>query len=387
MILVTLEITSGPHAGKNINLEAGQSVRVGRTEKADLATHDSYMSGLHFAVECIGEECRIRDLNSRNGTLLNKKKISEATLHDGDKIYAGQTNFVVQLKTSAPAAASSPSAPLLDTLPPAASAPLVEPAKVPANDNPFKPAAPPASSSSPLVVPPPVFKPPAPSTELARNKSAKLVQPPAQEPIAAPKLDQWQGDFAAASPEQSLHHALEFAAASTPEGRLLNILRGQTEPLFALLDAAREPKVPQLLRVSGEAYQSLYQGEAYAEVAPYLVQLPASSRFVETMVREGWGQGWSVYLTCSLPLQSLREYFRQNLMIKTPDGREFFSRFYDPRFFRVFLPGCTLAEAARFFGPISRYFMEAENPDILLQFINTKRGVEMKERLLLIAGT
>jgi hypothetical protein len=74
-------------------------------------------------------------------------------------------------------------------------------------------------------------------------------------------------------------------------------------------------------------------------------------------------------------------------MITMPDGQEFFSRFYDPRFFRGFLRGCTPAEAERFFGPINSYLMEAENADILLQFTKCDRGVETKERLLLIPGT
>jgi hypothetical protein len=181
--------------------------------------------------------------------------------------------------------------------------------------------------------------------------------------------------------------ALELASAATPEGRLLNILREDQESLFALLDAARELGVPELLRGSGEEFQSLYAGEAFAESAPYLVYLPPSSRLLDKLVHEGWGKGWIVYLTCGLPLQAVRDYFRQSLMIKMPDGQEFFSRFYDPRFFRGFLRGCTQAEAERYFGPINSYLMEAENAEILLQFTKSGTGVETKERLLLIPGT
>jgi hypothetical protein len=180
---------------------------------------------------------------------------------------------------------------------------------------------------------------------------------------------------------------LGSATAFTPQGRLINILRAQKVPLFALLDAAREPKVPSLVRESGHEHQSLYDGDAYAAVAPYLVSLPPSTTLLTGLVNDGWGRGWSLYLTCPLQLKALRGYFRSSLMVTTPDGREFFSRFYDPRFFRGFLPGCNPAEAEKFFGPVASYFMEAENADVLLQFTRSKRGVEKRERVLLVSGT
>jgi hypothetical protein len=69
-------------------------------------------------------------------------------------------------------------------------------------------------------------------------------------------------------------------------------------------------------------------------------------------------------------------------MVRLPDGVELFSRFYDPRFFRAFLNSCTAAEAERFFGPVSSYFIEAEKPEIVLQFTLTTGGVEKKGHLL-----
>src|SRR5919199_1921215 len=95
---LTLKVTTGPYAGKEIDVGSGQSVRIGRTLKSDVATSDPYMSGEHFMVVCDGQGCRIRDLNSRHGTFLNEAKISEAPLQDGDQIYVGQTTLIVQLK-------------------------------------------------------------------------------------------------------------------------------------------------------------------------------------------------------------------------------------------------------------------------------------------------
>ena len=183
--------------------------------------------------------------------------------------------------------------------------------------------------------------------------------------------------------------ALQASFASTPEARLLSILRGQREPLYALLDPMRDNKVLEFLRGYPDEHESLYDGRSrqeMAEYAPYLIRLAPSSRLLERIAREGWGNDWGVYLTCNLPLAAIRQHYRQALLVKTPDGREFFSRFYAPRFLRDMLETAKPDEAARFFGPVSSYIVEAENPSVLVQFFNTPNGPQKKERLLLLPG-
>src|SRR5712692_4043523 len=106
-MLVILEVKTGAPAREKIALKPGQSARVGRTSKSDHAfPDDKLMSGIHFAIECTDKGCRIRDLNSSNGTFLNGKKITEATLQNGDEIVAGRTKFLVRIeseKVQAPA--------------------------------------------------------------------------------------------------------------------------------------------------------------------------------------------------------------------------------------------------------------------------------------------
>ena len=151
---------------------------------------------------------------------------------------------------------------------------------------------------------------------------------------------------------------------------------------MALIDAAHDPKVLELLRGTPEEYQSLYRSEQKALIAPYLVRLPPRCELLRQMARQGWGREWGVYLTSPLSLLELREFFRSSLMVTMPDGMELFSRFYDPRFFRAFLETCTAPEAEKFFGPITSYFMEDERPEILLQFNRSKKGAEKKGHLL-----
>src|SRR5271156_1331781 len=100
---VFLEVRSGPQAGNRTQLERGHILRVGRTARADLAfTDDSHMSGLHFSLGWEGEDCRVTDLNSRNGILVNGATVSAAVIRDGDSIVAGETAFLLRVEPEPP---------------------------------------------------------------------------------------------------------------------------------------------------------------------------------------------------------------------------------------------------------------------------------------------
>ncbi len=102
------------------------------------------------------------------------------------------------------------------------------------------------------------------------------------------------------------------------------------------------------------------QGEALADVAPYLVRLSTRSPFLERLVDEGWGQSWGIYFTCPLPFLETRRHLRKFLMVEAEgeDMRMYF-RFYDPRVLHTFLPTCTPEQKKEFLGPITRIFHEA----------------------------
>lgn len=381
---LVLEIITGPLTGKKVVAQAHQVVRIGRTTKADIPTQDSFMSGEHFAVEGDGKIWRIRDLKSRNGTKLNGEVVATAELREGDRVHAGSTDFVVKIRPESSKSAYPKHDQLMATLPPSQFFDE-SPEGIDVTDLPSSTAsnAPSAANRSqkqkstkpqrPISASRPRKASPAPAP--APNQPAsERIEP--QEPPAKLRLEQ---PITAPTPPPS---ALAGYEAVTPGGRLLHLLCSQREPLLALLDATHERNLLKLLADSGEEFQSLYQDPKSAAIAPYLVRLPPQSRLLNQMVHDGWGHGWGVFLTCKLPLTQLRDYFRQTLMIRLPDGVELFSRFYDPRFFRAFLESCTAAEAEKFFGPVSSYLMEAEKPEILLQFTRTSRGAEKKGHLL-----
>lgn len=93
---ITLEVTSKPMQGKKFHLRAGQVARFGKTEWADYSLpKDSQLSDVHFSLDCTTDACRLQDLESESGTMLNGEPITVAVVKHGDEISAGATTLSV----------------------------------------------------------------------------------------------------------------------------------------------------------------------------------------------------------------------------------------------------------------------------------------------------
>ena len=148
---------------------------------------------------------------------------------------------------------------------------------------------------------------------------------------------------------------------------------------IAILDAARDVRIPALLTQSNGEHQSLYEGEEgdkLAQVAPYLARLDKDSLLLASLFFQGWGNNWAE--PESPRLQAVRRHLRHFLEVEMPDGKQVYFRFYDPRGLRTFLPTCNADESNQFFGPIKHYLIEDEQPDKLLQFTNSGHGADRK---------
>ena len=307
---VILQIQNGAEAGREIEVLPGEVRRVGRQSPADaICAADSEMSVLHFALECFPEECRIRDLNSKNGTLVNDVRVPAKILAEGDRIRAGKTEFQVLIANGAAA------------------------------EN---------------------------KTTAGANVSQGAIGV--------------SGQGAAAG---------ELTGLMEEKKSVLRILREQPEPLFAILDAARDGRALDLLRKSKEHYESLYegkQGEDLANFAPYLVELPKDSSLLISLVKEGWGKSWGIYLTCKEPFKEVRKHFRHFLLVEMENGKEFYFRFYDPRVLNPFLPTCTSEEASSFFGQVTSYLMEDNVEGALIEFARNSNGAQKKSLMRAMVG-
>ncbi|MFT5496299.1 MAG: pSer/pThr/pTyr-binding forkhead associated (FHA) protein [Kiritimatiellia bacterium] len=96
---LSLKVTEGPEAGREVVVEAGDSLIVGRASEAGLSIeNDGELSRLHFSIIPEGDGFKVKDLNSANGTDLNGKPVQLAPLIDGDKIAAGVSHFNVEIE-------------------------------------------------------------------------------------------------------------------------------------------------------------------------------------------------------------------------------------------------------------------------------------------------
>jgi serine/threonine-protein kinase len=96
---VRFTVTTGPNKGRVFTFNGHDTFLVGRSNRAhfQLPVKDRYFSRSHFLVEINPPRCRLMDLASRNGTYVNGERVQESDLHDGDKIKAGRTTFLVSI--------------------------------------------------------------------------------------------------------------------------------------------------------------------------------------------------------------------------------------------------------------------------------------------------
>jgi hypothetical protein len=92
-----LVVQKGPLAGQHIVLFEGTAC-LGRSSKADVEMSDPSVSRRHAEISVAGEDIRIRDLRSTNGTWVNGKQITTwRQLRDGDEIQLGDLLLVLHI--------------------------------------------------------------------------------------------------------------------------------------------------------------------------------------------------------------------------------------------------------------------------------------------------
>jgi hypothetical protein len=351
---ILIEIRSGPNAGTKIPLSPGVPLRLGRNPKADQAfPDDKLMSSLHFAIDYGEKGCRILDLQSSNGTFLNGARVKEALLANGDEIRAGNTVFIIRMLHEEALPVQPPNL-------------QFRPEPAPQLTPQYTPQQPPASPAASLAPPATSLAPPAPSPLRPGELPSFPVRPSKFElpPVA---------------PEQPTP---KLPPPAPRQPRLQDLLAKDFQPLYALLDAAREPSVLKVILESKEEHQSLYegpQGAQLAHFAPYLIRVPQKSALLDTLAQQAWSKSWGVFVTCDMPLKELRTHFRHFLTVKLPDGSQVYFRYYDPRVLRLFLPTCFPEETTQFFGPVKHFLMEAEDPKLALHFTRGTKGTDTKE--------
>lgn len=174
-------------------------------------------------------------------------------------------------------------------------------------------------------------------------------------------------------------------AATGRTAAILSQFATLSTPLYCLLDAACDQTIPSLLALAQEQRQCLYDGQSSVELAdwaPYLIKLAPDAPFTKALLDLGWSKGWASYFVSSAAFDDIRHHFRKFLMVQVQGGEELYFRFYDPRVLRDFLPTADPGEAAVFFGPVSEWLIEAEDPAVMLRLKPGQGGLVIDQAAL-----
>ena len=88
-----LVVKRGPNAGSKFVLE-GDVTRAGRHPDSDIFLDDITVSRRHAEIVRRGDGYAVRDAGSLNGTYLNRERIEEAPLANGDELQIGKFRLV-----------------------------------------------------------------------------------------------------------------------------------------------------------------------------------------------------------------------------------------------------------------------------------------------------
>ena len=86
-----LTFVNGDRSGEIYPLSPSDSVIVGRSSEADLVLQDDSVSRKHARIYLAGGTLWLRDLGSRNGTLVNGQQVARCRLASGDRIAIGSS--------------------------------------------------------------------------------------------------------------------------------------------------------------------------------------------------------------------------------------------------------------------------------------------------------
>ncbi|MBK6520494.1 MAG: FHA domain-containing protein [Polyangiaceae bacterium] len=99
-----LEVQWGRSRGRKAVLEAGETLRIGRTEHADwVFEHDRSMAAVHCVVQWDGGTARVRDARGLPETLIGGAALADGVVTHGGWIRAGETVVSLHIEAFTPA--------------------------------------------------------------------------------------------------------------------------------------------------------------------------------------------------------------------------------------------------------------------------------------------
>lgn len=91
-----LQFTNMDGKRQEVLLTGRTSLTFGRSQEADISIPETKISRLHAEIRQWDKDFVIKDLNSRNGILINGIRVEVAVLKPGDVIHVGSHEFSVE---------------------------------------------------------------------------------------------------------------------------------------------------------------------------------------------------------------------------------------------------------------------------------------------------
>ncbi|MCA9518152.1 MAG: FHA domain-containing protein, partial [Myxococcales bacterium] len=113
-----LRFTTDDGQAGEVRIDAqNQIVKIGRANDSDIRTANVTVSRRHCQVVFTGSGFKLYDLNSANGTYVNRNRITEHTLNAGDVFFCGNYEVHFIDDAAAPAVPAPPEIDVAETLP------------------------------------------------------------------------------------------------------------------------------------------------------------------------------------------------------------------------------------------------------------------------------
>ena len=95
----SLTVEHGPKELMGVPIPVKKPITVGRSPEADIVIGSGYVSSMHAKFSLMGNNLFVEDLNSANGTIVNRKPISNAvSLKNNDVVNTGDVAFRVRFE-------------------------------------------------------------------------------------------------------------------------------------------------------------------------------------------------------------------------------------------------------------------------------------------------
>ncbi|PUA26720.1 MAG: hypothetical protein B0W54_23580 [Cellvibrio sp. 79] len=134
----------------------------------------------------------------------------------------------------------------------------------------------------------------------------------------------------------------------------LKTISNSEEHLYMIIDCAHDTRILPALAKSLNSRCCLFNEENVSEtikaVAPFLVKIKNIDEFVSWCISEGMHRHWMIFFTSAdQHVSDLRLHFKHFSLAHTPDGKQYFFRYYDARVLPVFITSCEQRERDDFF--------------------------------------